>query len=83
MQNSLRLERFLRLYAFGPHTGQLNRDSLPIHGTPLLEIIGADYRIAEQRLTYEAASETLAPSTLKGKRSLAEQGERHNNNYKP
>ena len=41
--------------------------ALPIHGTPLLEIIGADYRIAEQRLHYEAASENLAPSTLKGR----------------
>jgi hypothetical protein len=26
-----------------------------------MEIMGADYRIAEQRLNYEAASATLAP----------------------
>jgi len=48
---------------------------LPTHGIPLMEIIGADYRIAEQRLNYEAASEILAPSTLKGRSITAARGE--------
>jgi hypothetical protein len=79
----LRLERFLRLYPFSraPENGTVI--ALPIHGTPLMEIMGADYRLAEQRLNYEAASETLAPSTLKGMPSLAERGGRQNHhNYK-